>query len=53
LFHPLPKVDCRNTDNLKAMREIAVYLFAQEAGNEERHPEGFSENSPTTNSSNF
>jgi hypothetical protein len=28
-------VDCRNTDNLKAMREVAVYLFAQETGNEE------------------
>ncbi|AFY32905.1 hypothetical protein [Calothrix sp. PCC 7507] len=28
-------VDCRNTDNLKAMRNVAVYLFAQETGNEE------------------
>lgn len=28
-------VDCRNTDNLKAMRKVAVYLFAEEAGNEE------------------
>ena len=28
-------VDCRNTDNLKAMREVAVYLFAEETGNEE------------------
>jgi hypothetical protein len=28
-------VDCRNTDNLKAMREVAVYLFAEEAGNEQ------------------
>jgi hypothetical protein len=28
-------VDCRNTDNLRAMREVAVYLFAEEAGNEE------------------
>ncbi|MUG98406.1 hypothetical protein F7734_41335 [Scytonema sp. UIC 10036] len=27
-------VDCRNTDNLKAMREISVYLFAEETGNE-------------------
>jgi hypothetical protein len=27
-------VDCRNTDNLKAMREVAVYLFAEETGNE-------------------
>jgi hypothetical protein len=28
-------VDCRNTDNLKAMREVAVYLFAEETGNQE------------------
>jgi hypothetical protein len=28
-------VDCRNTDNLKAIREVAVYLFAEETGNEE------------------
>jgi hypothetical protein len=28
-------VDCRNTDNLKAMRNVAVYLFAEEAGNEQ------------------
>ncbi|RUR75739.1 hypothetical protein ACF3DV_28450 [Chlorogloeopsis fritschii PCC 9212] len=28
-------VDCRNTDNLKAMREVAVYLFAEESGNEQ------------------
>lgn len=28
-------VDCRNTDNLKAMREVAVYLFAEETGDEE------------------
>lgn len=28
-------VDIRGTDNLRAMREIAVYLFAEEAGNEE------------------
>ncbi|WP_245587490.1 hypothetical protein [Cylindrospermum stagnale] len=27
-------VDCRDTDNLKAMREVAVYLFAEEVGNE-------------------
>jgi hypothetical protein len=27
-------VDGRNTDNLRSMREIAVYLFAEEAGNE-------------------
>ncbi|ALF56416.1 hypothetical protein ACX27_16245 [Nostoc piscinale CENA21] len=27
-------VDCRNTDNLKGMRNVAVYLFAQETGNE-------------------
>ncbi len=26
--------DARNTDNLRAMREIAAYLFAEEAGNE-------------------
>jgi hypothetical protein len=28
-------VDCRNTDNLRSMREVAVYLFAMEAGNRE------------------
>ncbi|XGV88200.1 MAG: hypothetical protein ACAF42_04170 [Limnothrix sp. BL-A-16] len=28
-------VDCRNTDNLRSMRETAVYLFAMEAGNRE------------------
>lgn len=27
-------VDGRNTDNLRAMREVAVYLMAEEAGNE-------------------
>ncbi|GAA6620195.1 hypothetical protein NUACC26_060110 [Scytonema sp. NUACC26] len=27
-------VDCRNTDNLRAMREVSVYLFAEETGNE-------------------
>lgn len=27
-------VDWRNTDNLRGMREVAVYLFAEEAGNE-------------------
>jgi hypothetical protein len=27
-------VDCRNTDNLKAMRNSAVYLFAEETENE-------------------
>lgn len=27
-------VDCRNTDNLRAMRETAVYLMAEESGNE-------------------
>ncbi len=27
-------VDCRNTDNLKAMRNVAVYLFAEETENE-------------------
>jgi hypothetical protein len=27
-------VDWRNTDNLRAMRETAVYLFAEETGNE-------------------
>ncbi|MDP5016307.1 MAG: hypothetical protein NWQ43_03190 [Dolichospermum sp.] len=27
-------VDCRNTDNLKIMRDIAVYLMAEETGNE-------------------
>lgn len=28
-------VDCRNTDNLKAMRDVAVYLFAEETGNQQ------------------
>ncbi len=28
-------VDRRNTDNLRAMREVAVYLMAEETGNEE------------------
>lgn len=28
-------VDVRNTDNLRAMRETSVYLFAEETGNEE------------------
>ncbi|HEY9880368.1 MAG TPA: hypothetical protein V6D29_18065 [Leptolyngbyaceae cyanobacterium] len=28
-------VDCRNTDNLRAMRETSVYLMAEETGNEE------------------
>jgi hypothetical protein len=28
------RVDCRNTDNLRAMRETAVYLMAEETGNE-------------------
>jgi len=28
-------VDVRNTDNLRAMREVAVYLFAEETGNRE------------------
>lgn len=28
-------VDSRNTDNLRAMREVAVYLMAEETGNEE------------------
>ncbi|MDJ0717570.1 MAG: hypothetical protein QNJ54_25670 [Prochloraceae cyanobacterium] len=28
-------VDARNTDNLRAMREVAVYLMAEETGNEE------------------
>ncbi len=28
-------VDGRNTDNLRAMREVAVYLMAEETGNEE------------------
>jgi hypothetical protein len=27
-------VDARNTDNLRAMREVAVYLMAEETGNE-------------------
>ncbi len=27
------QVDSRNTDNLRAMRDIAIYLFAEEAGN--------------------
>ena len=27
-------VDWRNTDNLRAMREVAVYLFAEETGND-------------------
>ncbi|AFY51360.1 hypothetical protein Nos7524_5670 (plasmid) [Nostoc sp. PCC 7524] len=27
-------VDCRNTDNLRAMRDSSVYLMAEEAGNE-------------------
>lgn len=27
-------VDVRNTDNLRAMRDVAVYLFAEETGNE-------------------
>ena len=29
------QVDSRNTDNLRAMRDIAIYLFAEEAGNKE------------------
>jgi hypothetical protein len=28
-------VDVRNTDNLRAMREVNVYLFAEDTGNEE------------------
>jgi hypothetical protein len=28
------RVDPRNTDNLRAMRDVAVYLFAEETGNE-------------------
>jgi hypothetical protein len=28
-------VDIRNTDNLRAMREVNVYLFAEETGNED------------------
>jgi hypothetical protein len=28
------QVDCRNTDNLRAMRETALYLMAEETGNE-------------------
>jgi hypothetical protein len=27
-------IDCRNTDNLRAMREISAYLMAEETGNE-------------------
>lgn len=27
-------IDCRNTDNLRAMRETSVYLMAEETGNE-------------------
>ncbi|MBY5281120.1 hypothetical protein F2Y95_04905 (plasmid) [Aphanizomenon flos-aquae CCAP 1446/1C] len=27
-------VDCRNTDNLKVMRDVSVYLMAEESGNE-------------------
>lgn len=27
-------IDCRNTDNLRAMRETSAYLMAEEAGNE-------------------
>ena len=27
-------VDCRNTDNLRAMRETSIYLMAEETGNE-------------------
>ncbi|MEO1094398.1 MAG: hypothetical protein AAFX01_05815 [Cyanobacteria bacterium J06638_28] len=30
----LTLVDCRNTDNLRAMRETALYLMAEETGNE-------------------
>ncbi len=29
------RVDRRNTDNLRAMRNVAVYLFAEEVGNEQ------------------
>ena len=29
------QVDSRNTDNLRAMRDIAIYLFAEESGNKE------------------
>jgi hypothetical protein len=29
------QVDSRNTDNLRAMRDISIYLFAEEAGNQE------------------
>ena len=28
------RADARNTDNLRAMREIAIYLFAEEAGSD-------------------
>ncbi|MGD1904774.1 MAG: hypothetical protein ACFB0C_02135 [Leptolyngbyaceae cyanobacterium] len=28
------QVDCRNTDNLRAMRETSLYLMAEETGNE-------------------
>lgn len=28
------RADARNTDNLRAMREVAVYLFAEDAGSE-------------------
>lgn len=28
------RADARNTDNLRGMREVAVYLFAEETGNE-------------------
>ncbi|MDA0268303.1 MAG: hypothetical protein O2890_08180 [Cyanobacteria bacterium] len=28
------QVDCRNTDNLRAMRETSLYLIAEETGNE-------------------
>jgi len=33
-FYKNSWVDVRNTDNLRAMRETAVYLFAEETGNE-------------------
>ena len=29
------RADARNTDNLRGMREVAIYLFAEETGNEE------------------
>jgi len=29
------RADARNTDNLRGMREVAVYLFAEETGNED------------------